>query len=35
MIDLKIKVGHSDLYFMAIDFVLNLQNYLMYEHNSL
>ena len=30
--DLKINVGHCDLYFMVQDLALYLEGYLMYEH---
>ena len=33
--NLKINVGHCDLYFMVSDFVLYLEDYLMYEHHTL
>ena len=32
---LKINIGHCDLYFMACDFELYLEDYLMYEHHTL
>ena len=33
--DLKINVGHCDLYFMSSDLALYLEDYLMYEHHYL
>ena len=30
--DLKIFIGHCDLYFMVSDFALNLEDCLMFEH---
>ena len=33
--DLKINVGHYDLYFMVQDFTLYLEDYLIYEHQTL
>ena len=33
--DLKINVGHCDVYFMSSDFALYLEDYLMYEHPTL
>ena len=35
MFDLKINVGHCDLYFMSSDFALYLEDYLMCEHHYL
>ena len=32
--DLKIIVGHCDLYFMVSDFELYLRDYLVYEHHT-
>ena len=32
--DLKIKVGHSDLYSQAIDFALYLEKYFLYKQYS-
>ena len=31
MLNLKIKVGHCDLYFMVSDFALYLEDYFMYK----
>ena len=33
--DLKIKLGHCDLYIMVQWFCLSLEDYLMYKHNTL
>ena len=33
--DLKINIGHCDIYFMVSDFALHLEDYLLYEHNTL
>ena len=33
--DLKINVGHCDLYFMVSDFALYLEDYLIYQHYNL
>ena len=33
--DLKIKMGHYDLYFSVSDFALYFEDYLMYEHDTL
>ena len=35
MLDLKIKVGHFDLYLWFSDFALYLEGYLMYKHDTL
>ena len=34
MLDLKIKVGDCDLYFMVQCFALYLEGYLMYKHDT-
>ena len=34
MLDLKIKVGHCDLYFMVSDFDSYFEGYLMYKHDN-
>ena len=34
MLDLKIKVGHCDLYFMVSDFASYFEGYLMYKHDN-
>ena len=35
MLDLKIKVGHCDLYLMVSDFALYFEGYLMYKHENM
>ena len=35
MLDLKIKVGHCDLYIMVSDFVSYFEGYLMYKHDNM
>ena len=34
MLDLKIKVGHCDPYFMVSDFASYFEGYLMYKHDK-
>ena len=34
MLDLKIKVGHCDLYFMVSDFTSYFEGYLMYKDDN-
>ena len=34
-LDLKIKMGHCDLYLRFSDFAIYLEGYLMYKHDNL